>query len=367
MKVVHVLNLANNAYHIVKALRRNGFDSDLIISSADFGMGLPMWEELELQEDPYNINFRELIEKFDIPEWMKIWWNDELSSKPFMVPDLFRLTKEYDLLHLHPPSPLYLQFSGKAYIVHEAGWIRRLATLNTSKEKLGRRSYAHAECIVMTNPDTYSLLNRLEYKREIFIPFVVDPDKYKPVETEKHEELLFFHPTRQIWDVKGNYYLIQAFAQFIKKGWKAKLRMVDWGFEEDVARTKKLLTRLRLDPYIEWVSPYSKPQLIKVYSECDAVFDQFLLGSGGTICYEAMACKAPVVIYLNHWNEKCFGEMPPVVNVQTVDEIYNAMTFLTDPNFRRKVGERERSFVLRHNHPNTIALKLIKLYKEVYL
>lgn len=363
MKVVHVFNMVNNAWHIVKALRRNGLDSDLIINSSDFGMGLPMWEELELEEDPYNVDFKGMLSKFELPEWVKIWWNE--TRIRFNIPDLFRLVKKYDLLHLHSPSPLYLQFSGKPYIIHEAGWIRRLVSLNTSRERLARRSYAHAECIVMTNPDTYTLLRGLEFKREVFIPFVVDPDQYRPFDIDKNEELLFFNPSRQVWDVKGNDRLVRAFARFIKDGYRAKLRMVDWGFEEDVARMHDLVRTLGLEPYVEWVAPYSKPLLIKVYSECDAVFDQFLLGSGGTICYEAMACKAPVVIYLNHWNEKCFGEMPPIVNARTVDEIYEAMKLLTDPHTRRKIGERERRFILKHNHPNVIADKLIRIYKEV--
>ena len=55
MRVAHVLNLANNGYHIVKALRERGIDADLIIRSTDFGMALPIWEEKEIDEDPYKI------------------------------------------------------------------------------------------------------------------------------------------------------------------------------------------------------------------------------------------------------------------------------------------------------------------------
>ena len=78
-----------------------------------------------------------------------------------------------------------------------------------------------------------------------------------------------------------------------------------------------------------------------------------------------MSCETPVVIHLNHWNEKCFGEMPPIMEASTVDEIYNAMVDLTDPKLRRKIGKSERKFTMRHNHPQVIADKLINLYKEV--
>jgi len=345
MRVVHVFNMANNAYNIVKALRKKEFEADLILNSNDFGMSMPMWEELELNDvDPYNFNTKEVLKKYDLPDWMKVWWSGDLHISPQNILSLFQMVKGYDLLHLHPPSPIYLQFSSRRFIIHEAGWIRKLVTRNSAAEKLGRRAYAKAECIVMTNPDTYSLLQRLKYKREVFIPFIIDTERYKPMKVEKTEDLLFFHPARHVYDVKGNDRLILAFSRFIKEGYEAKLRMVDWGWLEDVEKSHRLVKKLGLEEHVEWVSPYSKPALIRVYNEADAVFDQFILGSGGTTMFEAMACGTPVVIYLNDWNEKCFGEMPPIVNARTVEEIYDAMVRLTDENFRKKVRRRREAF-----------------------
>ena len=105
--------------------------------------------------------------------------------------------------------------------------------------------------------------------------------------------------------------------------------------------------------------------MVRAYNECDAVFDQYLLGSGGTTCYEAMSCETPVVIHLNQWNHKCFGEMPPIMDASTIDEIFNAMVDLTDPKLRRRIGKAERKFTLNHNHPRIISEKLGKLYQEV--
>lgn len=387
MKVCHVLNMANNGYHIVKALRERGIDADLIIRSTDFGMALPIWEEKEIEEDPYKIPFEALLEKYGVPEYVKVWHEPrpyptlsklriylgvgvfnalrKLTAYQFTTPDLHNLAKEYDLLHLHPPSPLLLHFMNKPKIIHESGWIRKIIHTDTTTEKIARRSYVRAKAVVWTNPDTYPLLEHLNIKRLEFIPFVVDPDQYKPVEVEKTEELLFFHPARQVWDVKGNDRLLKAFAKFIQAGYKAKLRIIDWGFEEDVLLAKIFVSREGLDDYVEWHRPYSKPALVRAYNECDAVFDQYILGSGGTTCYEAMSCETPVVIHLNEWNTKCFGEMPPIMEASTVDEIYNAMVDLTDPKLRRKIGTSERQFTMRQNHPQVIADKLIPLYKEV--
>ena len=370
MKIAHVFNLANDAYAIVKALRKNGLDAELIINSSAFGMGLPMWEDMEIEMDPYNIDIGELLCKYDLPEWIKIWWSHshyKLKSYFPTIPNLFKMTSGYDSFHCHAPSSMYLQFLGKPYIVHEAGWIRKLASDNGSVEKLGRRSYARAKCIMMTNPDTYPLLYSIRHNREKFLPFVIDPEQYKPGSVERRENpLLFFHPARHVWDVKGNDKLIHAFSSFIKEGYHATLRMVDWGWHEDTIKSKELVRNLKLEDHIEWVPPYSKPNLIKAYNESDAVFDQFIVGSGGTGCFEALSCSRPVAIYLNKWNQKCFGEMPPVENCFSIEEIYNAMIRFTDENYRRELGRQGRKFVFRHNHPDIIANELIKLYEEVF-
>lgn len=365
MKVVHVFNMANNAFNIVNALRKKGFEADLILNSRDFGMSMPMWEDLDIDMDPYDFNITEVLERYEVPEWMRIWWCDDLHTSPSDILSLFYMVKDYDLLHLHPPSPIYLQFASKPFVIHEAGWIRKLVMRNTASEKLGRRAYARADCVVMTNPDTYELLARLKYRKEVFIPFVIDTERYKPLEVERDEELLFFHPARHVWDVKGNEKLIFAFKKFVESGYTAKMRMVDWGLLEDVSRSRELVRVLGLEGYVEWVQPYSKPSLIRVYNESDAVFDQFVVGSGGTTMFEAMACEVPVVIYLKDWNEKCFGEMPPIVNAETVEEIYDAMVVFTDDSSRRKIGERERQFVLKHNHQDSVAEQFIKLYEEI--
>jgi len=356
--------MANNAYHICLALRKQGIDAELILNSKTFGMGLPMWEELDYYSDPYEFNIEEALKRFDLPDWIKIWWNKK-HTPLHTIPDLYRMVKQYDLLHLHPFSPMYLQFANKPYVIHEAGWIRRLANRDTIAEKLGRRAYVRADSVVWTNPDTILLLEALCCKRLDYVPFVIDPERYKPMKVEHSDKLLFFHPTRQVWDIKGNNKLIRAFALFIKDGFKAQLRMVDWGFDDDVRKAKELVKTLNIESYVEWVLPYTKPKLIRAYNEADATFDQFTIGGSGTIGLEAMSCGSPLVIYMLHWTEEAFGECPPVVNAHTTQDIYEKMVILTDSKYRKKMGEAGRRFTMKHCHPDVIAKKLINIYEEV--
>jgi len=160
--------------------------------------------------------------------------------------------------------------------------------------------------------------------------------------------------------------LLRAFGEFIEHGYKAKLVMVDWGTLEDTELSKELVRRLGIEKHVEWLSPLSKPRLIEFYNRSDAVFDQFILGSYGTTAPEAMSCEKPVVMYLDrYWNEKCYGEIAPVLNVSAADEIFNAMVALTDSGLRRNCGEAGRRYVIEHHSPESVVEKYVQLYEEV--
>lgn len=371
MKIAHVFNMANNAYQICKALRNKGLDVELILQSLDFGMSMPFWEELELDINPYDFRkdpnlIHKCLAMWDRPNWIRIWWKKKLNRDPEAILSLFKITKKYDLLHLHPASPIYLQFANKPYIIHEAGWIRRIPYTSTFAARLARRAYANAECIVMTNPDTYEILHKIPYKKERFIPFIIDPEQYKPVNVEKPEKPTFFHPTRHVWS-KGNWKVIKAFHQFIKQGGNAKLQMVNWGDKEELTKSHTMVDKLGIKKHVKWAPrPYSKPKLIEMYNKSTAVLDGFIRGSGGTTCYESMSCEAPTIIHLNGWNKIAYGEMPPVINVKTTDEICREMHRLVeDENYGTIIGSACRDFVKRHNAPNVVADQFIELYEEV--
>jgi len=368
VKIGLIMNMANNQWMITKALRRTGVEADLVISARDFGMGLPHWEEAGFVDiDPYAVDMDELSKHFALPRWVKVWNPRDLHVSPQDVLDLLYMAKTYDILQLSAPSVVYLQFMGKPFIVHEAGWIRKFPFLNGAAEKLARRGYSRAECVVMTNPDCYAILAKIKHRRERFIPFIVETERYKPdPQASAHDTLIFFHPARHIWDVKGNDRLLRAFGEFIEHGYKAKLVMVDWGTLEDTELSKELVRRLGIEKHVEWLSPLSKPRLIEFYNRSDAVFDQFILGSYGTTAPEAMSCEKPVVMYLDrYWNEKYYGEIAPVLNVSAADEIFNAMVALTDSCLRRNCGEAGRRYVIEHHSPESVVEKYVQLYEEV--
>ncbi len=368
MRVGLILNMANNQYLITKALRKIGVDAELIINTKDFGMGLPHWEEANIDGvDPYLADATALAHVYHLPKWIRTWNPGFSHISPLGIAGLMQMSREYDLLQLSPPSVIYLQFLAKPFIVHESGWIRHFPYRNGATEKLARRGYAYAECVVMTNPDCYSILFHVKHRKSMFIPFIVETDRYKPVpRTRVSDTLHFFNPSRQQWDVKGTDRMLHAFARFIHKGYDAELTMVDWGTTEGVQASKLLVAELRIQNQVKWIAPVSKPRLIALYNNSDVIFDQYLLGSYGTTAPEAMSCGKPVVMYLDpYWNTKCYGEVAPVLNARTPNEIFDAMCLLADADVRQHYGQVGRTYVEAHHSPEQVAKQYRELYREV--
>jgi len=365
MRIVHVFNMANAAYNIAKFQRRIGMDVDLIIRKNDFGMALPQWEEGYFTNiDPYHVDWSK-INNLPLPDWIKVWNPGPIVFDPKSIFKLIIMVKEYDLMQLYTGAVIYLQFIKIPYIVYEAGWMRRFAIRDKISDKLARRGYKYAKCIIMTNPDMYRILKKMKkhMPKDYFIPFAIDHEIYRPMNLSRlFDEFTFFHPTRQSWEEKGNDKFIKAFAEFTKK-YDAKLILVRWGKKEDIKRTEELIKKLEISNKVLWIRPVSKKKLVEYYNRVDVVLDQCVLGSYGALCPEAMSCEKPVIIYLDpFWTKKCYGAFPPVLNACTVEEIYQQMVKCLDDTFRKNIGKKSRKWVIEKHD----GIKIAKMHKFVY-
>jgi len=365
MRIAHIGNMANDGYHCVKALRSIGLDVELVIDSSDFGMGLPQWEMFNVEADPYKkVNVKDLP---PLPDWIKAWDSGHKRNTIYMLTEAFRLARkgEYDLLHLQFPMGNYLQFVGAPFMIYEAGFLRHMINYGEgwAWTKMGIRAYEHAEAVTWTNTDMIDMVKSFKTKKEIFIPFAIDIERYKPIVRKRNDSLELLHPSRQCWDVKGNDRMLKAFVRFIGEGYDARLTLVDWGYAEDVAEAKRLLEPVR--NCVRWAAPMNKPRLIEAYQRCDAVLDQFLLGASGTTGFEAMSCGVPLMIFFKPSAATCFGELPPCVNAESEQQILEGMKMLTDETYRKELGVNGRKFVERHLSFPVVANQLKEIYEEV--
>ena len=324
--------MANDGYSVAKEMRKNNVDVDLAINTSDFGMALPEWEDGQItkQIDPYNLKTEDMKNTWEPPSWIRYFdFLNKVPKKKNMIGkiksriDIIKMIREYDVVETHVPWALYAQFSGVPYVAYDAGWIRYFPYGNNFRDKLARRGYAKAKKIIITNPDTYEIFDKLSYldkEKIIFIPFAIDPEKYKPIRIDdlrnsyvNKNELLFFSPSRQIWKEKGNDKMIKAFAKFVKSFPNSKLLMVSWSIDE--TNSKKLVRTLGIEENVLWIKPVPKNILIKLYNAADVVLDQFILGSWGTSTPEAMCCGKPVLMfYKKEFIQRAFGEEPPILN-----------------------------------------------------
>ena len=367
--------MANDAYNIVKYMRAVGMDVDLILNKQDFGMSFPQWEDglFRGNVDPYQVDKGALETLDSLQTWIRVWDQDRFGpgviGRAAKRVDLFRLLKDYDIIEAHVPAAIYAQFLNVPYIVYDAGWIRCFPSSDQPWDKLARRGYMKACAVLVTNPDTFWIFDKLPFvTRTVFMPFVIDLDIYRPLRTTQRSQfecdLLLFAPSRQSWKEKGNEKLLLGYSKFLKScnpHFRPLLVMVDWG--PDAERSKTLAMDLTLSEHVQFIKPVHKRELVQYYNAADAILDQFTLGSYGTAAPEAMACEKPVIMY---YSEKAFrrtfGELPPLLNAYNPEDIEKQLTQCVDHSFRMEIGKKSRQWVEKHHGWRLVVEKHRRLY-----
>ena len=371
--------MANDGYAVAKELRKMNMDVDLGVNKSDFGMALPEWEDGELVDvDPYAPDLNKLSKAWTPPSWIRYFdfqnktrTRQNLAGKVMARFNLIKMMREYDIIESQVPYPIYSQFSGVPYAVYDAGWIRYFPYRRGIRNWLAKRGYGKARSVMITNPDTFEISDSLSYIRKdktFFVPFAIDPEKYKPMDMRSmrgtlagDDELLLFSPARQMWAEKGNDKMIRGFAKFAKEYPNARLIMVAWSVDED--KSKQLASSLGLNDKVEWIKPVPKNDLIRYYNAADVILDQFVLGSWGTSTPEAMSCGRPVLMfYKEKYIKRAFGDTPPILNSFTEDEIKeNLLRLARDVEFRLELGRKSRDWISRTHAPRVVAAKHLEI------
>jgi len=379
-------NMANDGYAVAKQLRKMNVDVDLAINISDFGMGLPEWEDGNFNDnaDPYDLKKNEIKKSWNAPKWIRYFdFQNKVPRKKHRIEklkariNLIKLIREYDIVEAHVPFSIYTQFTGIPYVAYDAGWIRYFPFEKGKRNWLARRGYKKAKKVIITNPDTFEISDNLPYIKKdkvCFIPFAIDPEKYKPINSKElrsqyvknSDDIILFCPSRQIWREKGNDKIIRAYSKFTKDFPNSKFIMVEWS--EDEENSKKLVNSLGLSEHMVWIKPVPKNRLIEYYNAADIVLDQFVLGSWGTSTPEAMSCGKPVLMfYKKEFIMRAFGEEPPILNSFTEDEICsNLIKLVKNPEFRNEIGQKSREWIEKTHSPQKVAEEHLKVLESVF-
>src|SRR5437867_7377719 len=428
MKILHVGNIANNAYNNAKFLRRKGVEADVLCYDYTHVMAQPEWEDAKFEEQPDEFHPRwdqydlhgfkrphwflqeELARRVPGPrtQWFKghrrlervcrdpMRWvqvfpkylecrrTGSLPRPHFM--DVLRVYPSrtcfmrwfagYDLIQAYATEPIHAWMFApdRPYVAFEHGTMRDIPFEDNARGHLLTLAYRKAGKILITNPDVITAAQRLGLTNFQFIPHPVDETKYRPRPTLLRDQLvnryqtdlILFAPSRHNWALKGNDLLIRAFARLRKEvGRRAILILSDWGQEVD--RSRALIGALELEPFVIWTLPLNKMKLIDYYNAADVVLDQFTLGVFGTVTPEAMACGKPVVLNFNRQvHEWCFPEMPPVLGARTEHEIFERMVEVSeDRGYAAAVGQASREWIVKHHGWELVADRQIAIYREL--
>jgi glycosyltransferase involved in cell wall biosynthesis len=366
MKVLHVGNLANNGYKLAKFQRRLGIDARLRLHPSQVGTGDdPAWEDAELRN-----GYPSWIELEEIGRFRKLRLAGEAIRRT-LVP----ARDGEDIVHAQCTAPIRQQFLFSSHLVsHCLGSdLREMAVEASLRGRLLRRAYRRSSIVYFNNVDHLECLSRLGIRGE-FLPNPLDLDRFRPRPSDVRFDgfdFVVLHPARLDWtyrgtarsSMKGNDRLIRAFARFLRQRPKALLLLLDSGV--DRAATADLIRALGIGDNVRFLGRMEKEQFAACLNAADLVADQFDIGSMGGVALEALACGKPLLVHLNNECARaCYGEPPPVFNVRTEDEIYDALGLAADSDLG-EAGARSRAWMEAHHAWKPVVETVIRRYETI--
>lgn len=321
------------------------------------------------------------------------------ASTPLSVRDILEyypranaqstLVRDYSILHGYALDSIYGMISAPnvPFLCHEHGHLRDFPFEDSARGRLYALSLKLAKKVIITNSDCISSAHRLELKNTIFIPHLVDDEKFKPETTSFRSQLMqefdcdriIVAPARHHWKeladsfegtwTKGNDVIVKGVAKMLQRFPDLNLKLIFFEWGQEVEDTKRLIRELELDAFVVWRPLCSKPVLKDYLNAADVVLDQFnkFTGSFGAIVPESMACAKPVMLNFNpdvhHW---CYPELPPVCNAYDDESLSNELSkLLMDEQYKNQTGEAGYKWYKKYHSSSVVTDKIIDVYHEI--
>jgi glycosyltransferase involved in cell wall biosynthesis len=162
---------------------------------------------------------------------------------------------------------------------------------------------------------------------------------------------------------KGNNRFLHAFAA-VSSGQSEHLIMLDRGSDRKAA--KELIRQLGIQEHVTLLAELNRDELAWYYRMADVVVDQFDIGAFGASALEAMACGKPCMIYINEsYARECYGDLPPIANAHTAEEIEKQIHALRSEAKRSELGAAAREWILAHHEADRYGRVLVELIQQV--
>jgi glycosyltransferase involved in cell wall biosynthesis len=360
LRVLHVGNIANNAYVNAKLLRRAGVQADALCDEWRT-ICQPEWEDAELEGD---FDADERLEPGAADGWRKPdwvlrpepaeprsrraqWANGHLSLlrelprltrrrstlssayaplRPTLGSDLgvldlarvslwkqalegqvgslSELFGRYDVVELNGAYPAFIPLGLPRipYVAFEHGTMRELPFEDTGRGRLLALGYRQAAKVIITNPDVVAQARRLGVENYVFVPHPLDEEKYRPGPSKLRAELEAEGVDFVLLCPSRHDWDVKGSDRMLRafaelvRSDRPKALLILNEWGAEVDRSRALIEELGIGRNVRWLRPLPKLRLIDAYRAADVVLDQFLIGTFGAVAPEAMACGTPVVM-----------------------------------------------------------------------
>ncbi|MHA6482459.1 glycosyltransferase family protein [Paenibacillus sp. strain BS8-2] len=269
--------------------------------------------------------------------------------------------EKYDIFHFHFGETFYpdkrdldmLKTRGKKLVMnHRGSEVRMLSVAqgfhnpyvrvksSWRKEDKIRNNLSYlSHYIDHAIVNDHELLSYVEpyYKKVHILPHAIEAKKFQThyplAGTKPH---IVHAPTHQ--GVKGSEFIMAAVDQLREDGFDFDFTLIEG---------------------------YPHQEAMELYQKATIVIDQLLIGAYGHVSVEAMAMGKPVVCFIRDDLKVKYPHDLPIIsaNPDTVYHVLKAM--LQNPATLPSIGERSRNYALQHHDLDTVAHKLIQIYREL--
>lgn len=294
----------------------------------------------------------------DIPSPLK--GIDPAKHGAVMMQEAMKAAHEYDILHFHAGQtftytsyaytdlPYLSLFNKKMVMTYWGSEVRRLsvakrnnafarARVTNEKEILRRLSVISRYMDAAIAPD-YEMFEYMKgfFPKAYLIRQAVDHRNIVPAYSGDVKRPLVVHAPSNAY-IKGTEYVNQAVG--------------------------KLQKSLKFD-YVQ-IENMTHSEAMKWYAKADIIVDQLCLGIYSILSIEGMLLGKPVITHVRDDLRKTYPEGLPVVSANPATITEQLHDLLTNPEKRRKLGKKGRSYAVKHHDPERIARQIIRVYSEL--
>ncbi len=400
LKVLHVGNIANNAFCAAYVDRQNGIDSFVVNPHLHDAIATPIWEFKNSDGIPKNLNtwyasgnWKQILKKWngnrfieDVPDTGREF---NLASKKFFIkrlfkrklnsrfrgylsneinyrirtrfqPNLYSFFESFNVIIFYGPYTSLIKYAPvhKTKIAFEHGTLENFCKGPYKYCRDSLEGYLNADYLLLTNQGSLRAISNLGLQKAKTLnsphPTVDFDLQYFRTLRDKFLEIkgptpFILAPARHslssnIEVGKGNELVFRAFASLVRK--YSKLKIVCIANGDDVISSMRLVTELGIGHAVEWLPIQTRYKLKMLMTESLCVIDQMNSESYGTITTDALLLGVPVLTAHDcDLDQSFFGECAPVVPCSSSLDISNAVEdLITKPAMLLKINSDSKTW-----------------------